>query len=184
MKRFIHSVWKVICMACRSIAALSEAIYDLIWVLIFKLASLAATLVMAGLLLIGFNYLYKSIILLGDKESVEDPLYLAVKGIEYLLLAPLALIVINGLKQYFGSVYKRKHGGTSEEATKQEEDAHSQLLVAKSFTVSLLAAAVATALVGKVISKEGMDLEKALPGCLVLLALITLLLAVDRHSKK
>jgi hypothetical protein len=97
-------------------------------------------------------------------ESEHGPFAIAqvVKGIELLFLAPLAFIVVLGVRRYlkdkFFHVRSKGHGNLL-------------LLEAKALVVSLLMAVVATDLISKILSVGGLTYEAAITESLVIIVL-------------
>jgi uncharacterized protein YacL len=94
-------------------------------------------------------------------SSSERAAHQVIRGVEILLLAPLAYFVLVNLARY---VQTWKSGD-------DDEKAKSNLLGVKALVVGLLIAMVATDLVGKILSEKGLDEQSALLECLVILVL-------------
>lgn len=148
---------------------------SLIALLALNIASFLAILTMVVLLCFGFRELYEAIHSFPSKSALCD----IVHGIEYFLLSPLAFLVIDALLKYVATMFDLPSESESEE---HERRARAQLMMAKVFTVSLLAAAVATYLVGKAISDAPLELEQVLSAGFVLIVLLVFLIIVERSA--
>ena len=136
-------------------------------------ASVAAAVGMAALLFVGFIDIFQ-----GVKEGVKAGLaavdvahappwsertaHRVIEGVELLLLAPLAYIVLVNLARYVHTWMIRK----------SDEKAKASLLGVKALVVGLLIAMIATDLVGKVLSDNGLDPTSAIFESLVIGVLI------------
>ncbi len=111
------------------------------------------------------------------KPGEDDPIHIAFKGLEFLLLAPLFYLLLRSLTEYIGDLslkdeqrldsednwenqlYRVAPSGDKEQISSEESRKHSEmglgkecLLEAKALSFGLLFAIVATHLVGKLIS--------------------------------
>ncbi len=143
-----------------------------------NLVFVPVSIVSVFLLGVGVFYLGKAVFcaFAGPHDAVAT----AVRGVEFLLLAPLGFFVVDGLLRYTSALSEHITG--SKPTPHDERQARRQLLVAKGFTVSFLAAAVAAALVGGVLSPSGLTVPQAAAGGLVLLGLLGLLFLLDHAS--
>ncbi len=88
----------------------------------------------------------------------EQPAHQVIRGVELLLLAPLAFLVLVNLARYVKAWMDKE----------DDERAKADLLGIKALVVGLLIAMVATDLVGKILSEDGLDRSSALFESLVI----------------
>lgn len=110
------------------------------------------------------------------RESGENPVHLAIQGIELLFLAPLGYFVVWGLIKYVHAATPK--AGGSRHASKEVE-ARAELIVVKAFTVTLFIAIIATSLVASALGGS-MNYELALSGSIVMAVLVAYFWLLER----
>jgi uncharacterized protein YacL len=144
--------------------------YLMPWALtLILLAACASSVLMGGLLITGVFEVGKGCLVYfgwyslpaGILSREASTLHFAIRGIELLLLAPLAFLVLLSLARYIDSSRK----STVDERTRCD------LLRVKALSVGLLIAVVAADLVGKILSHDGLSYTAAVSESLVIVVL-------------
>lgn len=113
-------------------------------------------------------------------ESGENPVHMAIKGIELLFLAPLGYFVVWGLIKYVHAATPKASGSPR---ASTEVEARAELLVVKAFTVTLFIAIIATSLVASALAGT-MTYEFALCGSVVMAVLVVYFWLLERLASE
>lgn len=165
----------------RLIAKIFESLNDLFYVV----GNLIAYLLMIALFTVGFWEIGKGIgiffgyPLMPEQASSRESaaLEMSLKGLEFLFLAPLTYLTLISLVRYVATTYSQN----------DHELARLQLINIKVSIVSLMIAIVATDLVAKILSKNGLTYQATFTEGLVIIILGTYLFCLERlipHSPK
>jgi hypothetical protein len=147
-----------------------------------------ACLLMCGLLAAGFWEIGKGVLMFfgafphpAESSSPDAAaLHLATRGLEFLFLAPLGYFLVLGVARYIEAV--------SPASVQEEEDsdfllldeARADLLIVKAFSVALFIAVIAASVVGKLLTREGIDYKTALCGSLLIVVLGIYFVALEK----
>lgn len=158
-----------------------KAVHDLIYVPMC-LVTFAVLLLFAAIGLWQMIYGAMSYWLHPDSSSAADAIAMALKGLEFLFLAPLGFMVVVSVGQYLRAMVE--NNGT--DATARDgprANAKAQLLTVKSFVVSLMIAVVATELVSRVLEPGELHTESAFAGTIVIVAFSLYLFVLEKFAK-
>lgn len=145
---------------------------------VLQLASLLAALAMVGLFAAGLLQLGKSL-LYGLGLATFEGAYTsgaiasikaALKGLELFFLAPLPYVVLRAIRRYAGHT----------DAELYEPKVRNELVMAKTFSLTLLLALIASAVAEQALSVDGLTYEMALSGAAVILVLGLFILGLKR----
>jgi hypothetical protein len=105
-------------------------------------------------------------------------LQMAARGLEFLFLAPLGLLLVFGTTRYVWSqlALQGVKGGRGDDV----EVVRADLLVVKAFTISLFVAVLAANVVGRALTDEGLDYMQAISSSIVIGVLATYFLFLER----
>ena len=116
---------------------------DDLLILLMGIGALFGAVASFSFLVIGFWEMGRAAVkYFSEYDSQKEVLYLAISGIEFLLLAPLGFLVLRVLGRYVEDMKSKGKMGAS---------AKKSLLEVKAFSVGLLFAVVATDIVGKLV---------------------------------
>lgn len=134
--------------------------------------------VIAGCLQIGLAVKQALSIGIGSaptSSDIIDAMQIALKGVEFILLAPLSYVFLSALGHFVTEL---------EEEDGEWRDAFHAVVGVKSLAISLITSLVAVELASKVLRDAELPLEKTLLQCLFLALLIVLLFVLDRGVAK
>lgn len=141
------------------------------------ICSWGALLSMLTLIGVGLYSIFKGCLMFFKIITHEDQsltheaaaLESAIRGLEFLFLAPLVYLLLLSVTRYLVSM----HGSSSHESgNNQPLKARSDLLIVKAFNITLIIAVIAASLMGRAISVNGLTYENTLCGVLLIIVLV------------
>ena len=148
---------------------------------VYWAGQILASFVLCGLAAAGFVELGTALRLFfyppaGSNQQPEQALILALKGLEFLFLAPLPVIVVYGVASQL--IWMTRDPKSSEEPAGRQ----GALTEAKQLVIGLMIAVIGSALIGRLVSNT-LDLSSALGGAAIIVALTAYVFVLGIHGR-
>jgi hypothetical protein len=146
---------------------------------IYAVGQTVASVALVGLATAGFIELgsaLKLFFLPSDPNQSEQALIVALKGLEFLFLAPLPFIVVYAVTSQL--IWITRDSKSSHEDAGRE----GALIEAKQLVIGLMIAVIGSALIGKLVSGT-LDLPSAIGGAAVIVALTAYVFVLGIHAR-
>ncbi|MFH1679873.1 MAG: hypothetical protein ABIH26_04435 [Candidatus Eisenbacteria bacterium] len=170
--------------------------------ILYVVAAFAAFALMVAIFFMGFRESGRGILIYFGRAPADlhgmtpesKALQMCLKGLEFFFLAPLAFLILQSLAKYIVSILRNQTdqestGSDGDErgaspdrrlAEREEHAAKCKVIGVKALVVGLMIATLATDLVGRALSREGLTYEIALSQAAVIAVLMAYVFLLER----